>query len=216
MENITNELLEFIGMYIGDGSIYKSNNSFIFELRGNLDEKEFYEKYVTNLLLKIYQGKYKIGYRSGGKRGCFGIRITNQAFIKKILSLGFFAGRKSHTIKIPEKMLELSIEQQKYLVRGLVSTDGSAYLAKINKSEVKNYPMIEYSSVSKELVLQVQNILKKLKIKSYFWTYNSKKDSPQHYIRVCGIKECEKFFRIIGLSNYKHKNALKSIINKNI
>lgn len=39
---------------MGDGSIYKSDNSFIFELRGNLDEKEFYEKYVTNLLLKIY------------------------------------------------------------------------------------------------------------------------------------------------------------------
>lgn len=74
------EFLEIIGPYIGDGTIYKNKNSYVFELRGNLDEKEFYETYIKPLFEK-YLKTFSIGFRSGGKNGCYGIRTCNQKFI---------------------------------------------------------------------------------------------------------------------------------------
>ena len=42
MPHLNSKIAELIGMHIGDGTLYKSNNSLIWELRGGLNEKEYY------------------------------------------------------------------------------------------------------------------------------------------------------------------------------
>ena len=41
MLKINSKIAELIGMHIGDGTLYKTNRSLVWELRGALNEKEY-------------------------------------------------------------------------------------------------------------------------------------------------------------------------------
>jgi intein/homing endonuclease len=210
------EFLEIIGLYIGDGTIYKNKNSYVFELRGNIDEKDFYETYIKHLFEK-YLKAFSIVFRSGGKNGCYGIRTCNQEFILNILKLGFESGSKTSKIKLSKSLMDLSIYDKKYLIRGLFAADGTAYKVKINSQTEKNYPLIEYSTKSNALIKQISKMLLTLKIRHYTWTYNNKRYGPQYHLRISGIKECTNFQETIGLINPKQLSRIRHLLhNSNI
>lgn len=50
---ITPKLAELAGLHAGDGSMYLTTRGIVWELRGSLEEKEFYDKYVK-FFLKIF------------------------------------------------------------------------------------------------------------------------------------------------------------------
>ena len=70
---------ELIGMHIGDGTLYKTNsNSLVWEIRGGLDEKEYYNKFVKSLLFRIFSIKINPKIRSGGAKGSYGIQTSKK------------------------------------------------------------------------------------------------------------------------------------------
>jgi len=45
---------ELLDMHAGDGTLYKtSTNSLVWEIRGGLDEQEYYDTFVKNLINKF-------------------------------------------------------------------------------------------------------------------------------------------------------------------
>lgn len=202
---------ELLGMHAGDGTLYKTNSGgIVWELRGNLDEKEFYDTHISSLLQKLNM-TFSTGIRSGGKNGCYGIRSTNKKLIKYLLNAGFPIGKKSTTVSIPEHILKGKLINKNAFLRGLFSADGTAYMISTNKSIIAKYPIIELSSASKQLRDESKNIINDNHIRSYTWTYNSKKDkNPIYFIRICGKKQCNAFQEKIGLINPKHFHRLYS------
>ena len=70
----TLKIAELLGAHTGDGTLYKTKNSFVWELRGGLDEKEYYNENIKNLLKSIFKIEFLPKFRSGGKNGCYGIQ----------------------------------------------------------------------------------------------------------------------------------------------
>jgi len=203
------DLAELLGMHAGDGTIYRTKYGLVWELRGGLDEKEFYDSYVIPLLRRVYNFPFIAKKRSGGKNGCYGTRCCKKEFIQLLLNKGFPVGKKTKTVKIPKKILSGKKEWKTSFLRGLLATDGTAYLAKINRSEIPNYPIIELNSVSKKLIEQVKDLLLELNVKSYTWTYKHKqRGDVSHHLRCSGIEKCQNISKIIGLANYKHRRKM--------
>ncbi len=54
-------LAEETGIHIGDGSMGKYKYSFLYSLAGHpIDDKEYYEGFVTPLMKKVYDAEIKL------------------------------------------------------------------------------------------------------------------------------------------------------------
>jgi len=207
---LTEDISELLGFHAGDGSLYKTAHGLVWELRGGNDEKEFYDKYIISLLKKITNINFKAHHRSGGKNGCYGLRSCKKEFIKIFLNFGFNIGNKTKTVTIPDLVMAGSKTMKSAFLRGLIATDGTAYLAKINNADKNNYPIIEFCSTSEKLRNQTNEILHEFGLNSYIWTYKSKKGySDAFYLRLSGKNKCVKFKERIGLVNFKHESRLQ-------
>ena len=84
---------------------YMLHSSLVWELRGDIKEKEYYEKVVAPLLYQIFKFKVNPKFQRG-KNGCFGIQTTNKDITSFLLKYGFKPGRKSGTVKVPDIVFE--------------------------------------------------------------------------------------------------------------
>lgn len=78
MTKIGVKIAELIGMHIGDGTLYRTSRGLVWELRGNLNEKEYYDNNVTSLLLSIFKEEFKAKFRTGGKNGCIKLNLKTR------------------------------------------------------------------------------------------------------------------------------------------
>lgn len=194
---------ELLGLHAGDGTIYKTARSHVWELRGNNDEKEFYDTYIIPLLRKIYDYPFIGKHRSGGANGCYGVRCCQKAFIQLFFQAGIPSGRKTNKVSIPAMIIRGNDKQKKAFLRGIFAADGTAYMTKTN------YPVIEVASASKSLRDQISSLLLHFSIKHYHWTYTTKKKGgPSYCLRIFGERRCALFMQTIGLSNPKHKQRI--------
>jgi len=53
--NLNVKTAELIGMHTGDGTLYKTGWGLVWELRGGLNEKEYYSKHVKKLMESIFK-----------------------------------------------------------------------------------------------------------------------------------------------------------------
>ena len=75
---------ELIGMHVGDGTLYKTNtNSIVWELRGSINEKQYYE-YVSKLILELLDIETKPKYRGSNS---YGIQTTNKVITNFLLRM---------------------------------------------------------------------------------------------------------------------------------
>src|SRR3989304_5745266 len=89
---------ELIGMHIGDGTLYLSGKTLVWELRGSIYEKEFYD-YVRNLLKDLLNVEVKPKYRG---LNSYGIQTTNKIITRFFIDKGFKPGSKVYTVRIPD------------------------------------------------------------------------------------------------------------------
>ena len=50
---------ELIGLHIGDGTLYNTKYSIVWELRGSLNEKSFYNNHIKDLIKSIFTAVIK-------------------------------------------------------------------------------------------------------------------------------------------------------------
>lgn len=206
-KNLNQHTSELIGMHVGDGTLYKTKWSIVWELRGGLNEKDYYNFHVNRLLKYIFKTQFHPKYRSGGKNGCYGVQTSKKLLISFFLDAGFKPGSKSHTVRIPE-YIKNSKKSIKYaFIRGLFDTDGCIRFQRINNQTKHTYPRIEFSSVSIDLREDLFFLLKELGFRIHKW---GRKD---YKIAINGINQSKKFFNEVSPANKKHLKRYKFFEN---
>ena len=194
------QIAELIGMHVGDGTLYKTSWSNVWELRGSLEEKEYYHNRVKPLLKSIFNIEFAPKFRSGGKNGCFGIQTSRKEVTSFFTELGFKPGSKTHTVRVPGYIKDANAKIKLAFLRGLFDTDGCIRFDRINKQELHSYPRVEFGFASKNLRDDLLTLTKGLSYRSFVW------DSRCFKLAIGGREHVKNWFNEVSPNNKKHLN----------
>lgn len=200
MDKISSEEAELIGMHVGDGTLYKSGKSVVWELRGDLKEKDYYKVHVSKILKSIFNKDFIPKFRCGGKNGCFGFQTCDKQLTTFFLSHAFEAKSKVKTVRVPDCVNNSTNKVKFSIVRGYFDTDGCLRFDR-NKGKRHTYPKIEFSSASEYLIKDLSNMLRDLGFINYVWS-----DRGSLKLCVSGKKMLEKWHKRIKPKNPKYLN----------
>jgi len=199
---LNEDIAEFLGLHVGDGTFYKTNTGLVWEGRGDLNEKDYYIDNVSPLMERIFGLEFVSKFRSGGKNGVWGIQTSKRVVTDFLFYYGFNPGKKAKTVKIPDKIFKANRSIKKAFLRGLFDTDGCLRFDKPRNKTKHTYPKIEIGVASKSLRDDTFCLLNELGFKSYIW-----KDGDDAFkLCLAGEMKLEKWIREIGFNNLKHEN----------
>ncbi len=199
-EYMKNQEAELIGIHTGDGTLYKTSRSLVWEVRGSLNEKEYYNINIVQLLRKIFKIELNPKYRSGGANGCYCVQTTKKEIIYFFIKNGFNPGSKTLTGRIPEVINKTSDTCKLAFLRGLFDTDGCIRFDRINNQKKHAYPRLEFCFASKLLRDDLASLVSSLGFRCYTW---GKRDFK---LCISGEKQAKKWFSEVKPANKKHLN----------
>ena len=171
---LTPEFAELIGAHVGDGTLYTTNSkSIVWELRGDVLEKDYYIENICILIEKVFGIYVKSKLRNCGKSNTWGVQTSNKEIINSFLEYGFVPGTKVYTVSVPDYIFDSNIELKRSFVRGLFDTDGCLNFFGINGSSLKTYPRIVFKFASKNLIITLKQLLEEIGFDSYSWDYKN-------------------------------------------
>ena len=197
------DVCELIGVIIGDGSIiYNSKNrTYRLEIAGNATEDPRYFSMLSKTIFKLSKKEPKIRFRQHKKGKGITLYSDNKKFVEFLINefkLPF--GKKTFTIRIPNQFL--TWKYSKHVIRGIFEADGSIYFSRSKpKSNYPTYPRIEIVTSSKNLSVQLVEILRKKSFKVQTINSDSRKTIK---IYISGEKMLEKWIKEIGFSSPKN------------
>ena len=197
------ETAEFIGIFIGDGSlnIRECKHSYEFKFTGNpLDEVPYYchvSKLASNILSRSIKTKVLDCGRSVGLYFC------SKRFAGYLATLGISGGPKAERITMPTAIMENKLWAIACL-RGIFDTDGCFTLKKNGK-----YPVITFGMKNRALFLQMGGVLRQIGIRYCvcfdvpYFDPRSGKVYTKHYLSINGKENVAKWFDLVGTNNPK-------------
>ena len=138
---ISEEICELAGAFIGDGFFNCYNNkNYQMEFTGDkLLDLEYHREVISNILKKYFPNA-KVHIYVVELKGYLRTRIYSKevfCFLRDFLE--FIPGKKCHSIKIPNKIINSPLKYLYATIRGIFDTDGGVYFDKRNMYS-KNYP----------------------------------------------------------------------------
>ena len=150
---------EIVGVSFGDGSLTKrKDNKLRFQMRGNIEEREYYDKHIKPLFDNSLGTMHIANY--SGKKPYYGISSDSQEICKRLNLLGIPIGPKKE-LSIPQWIKQ----EQGYLrnfLRGIVDTDGSVFCGRDYNYPRKRHGKLRMSIGSTSSIL-ISDIGKSLK-----------------------------------------------------
>lgn len=199
---------ELIGMHVGDGTLYLSGKTLVWEMRGSTHEQGYYE-YVSKILKDLFEVEVKPKFRGINS---YGVQTCNKKITKFFIDNGFSPGSKVYTVSVPDYIKCANNKLKQAFVRGLFDTDGCVWFHK-NRTPYAYYPHIEFNFASEYLVESLSALLTDLGFRLHKWKVIRKEIS--YKICMSGFANLEKWFRDISPSNSKHINRMKNgLLNK--
>lgn len=206
---ITKELAEIVGIYIGDGYIYRKNRKYQIGFVGNpITDKEMFDN-LKVLILKEWNKETKIKFRERGLRLVFNSKEICESLIG---GLGLAHGKgKCEKVFIPENILD-DWNLAKYALRGIIDSDGSVFVSK--KPGIEKYPTIEITTTSLILAEQLRNILLEqgFRVANIRKSFSKLSKLPAYRVPLHGKRNIEMWLNKIGFSNKYKENRAKSYI----
>lgn len=202
---ITPEMAELVGIYIGDGHIYRKGNKFQIGFTGNpRTDTELFER-LKELIKKEWKKDVKFKIRADGLRMIFRSKEISDFLIKR-LGLPYGKGKCERVI-IPKEIFD-NWDLSKHAIRGIMDTDGTVFISK--KPRIEKYPTMEITTTSFNLAKQLRDIL----ITQTFRVGNIRKSTsklsklPAYRVALYGKENVRKWLKEIGFSNkYKLERA---------
>lgn len=209
---LTPEICEFIGAFIGDGCFnHYKNNVYHIEFAG--DKRYDMPYYKENIIPTIQSISSLIKphiYIPPKKENAMRIVFYSRTlfyFLKDFA--GFVPGKKTFTVYIPDKIINAGEKFINSTIRGVFDTDGGVFLDK-RKNYKTPYPRIFLQTVSKPLYDQVHFYLSK-----EFNLYTRFNEKRQIYIiEIYGIQQLRKWTSLIGFSNKRHLDKVASMAQR--
>ena len=209
--NITPGMAEIVGIYIGDGHIYREGNKFQIGFTGSpRTDRELFEK-LQELIFKEWNKEAKIKFRERALRMVFRSKEISNFLIRE-LGLPYGEG-KCEKVEIPKVILK-DWNLARHTIRGIMDTDGTIFVSK--KPRVKKYPTMEITTTSPVLAEQLREILLEQGFRvgniRRFKSKLSKRMS--HRVPLYGKENVRKWINKIGFSNkYKRDRAIDYLKN---
>ncbi|MFH1630598.1 MAG: LAGLIDADG family homing endonuclease [Candidatus Aenigmatarchaeota archaeon] len=121
---IDEELSYLLGVFAGDGSLYKSGHSFRVEFSDGTSvtsELKYSLCFMRNIR-RIIVRNFKSNPRIRRIDNKFIVRFRNKLFVDWLMSFGFSPGNKSTTVNIPDVLVNDNYE--KHFWMGVMDSDG--------------------------------------------------------------------------------------------
>ncbi|MBL7130586.1 MAG: hypothetical protein ISS45_04160, partial [Candidatus Omnitrophica bacterium] len=189
-EELTSELAELIGLYIGDGSNHRDGIRFCVG-----DEDNDLLKRIKSISFKVF-GK-RVVISKGGRKGSCEMSLLSVKIKKWFEEMGIIKS-SSKDANVPKFIFEAEEKEVCAFLRGLFSADGC----------VKISGHITLSTSSVNLARQIQQIMLYLGIPTHKRYYAST-DSFQ--ISVCSKSGFINFKEKIGFLNQRKQSRLESV-----
>lgn len=188
---------EFLGAFSGDGSFFfdRKIGHYTISIHLNSSDDKNYGFYLKDLIEKNFNKKVRIYFKP--KKELLLVFYSREIFrlIDNYLNI---KGNKTLNISIKKPLRYLSDEFLTYFVRGLMDTDGS-----MNKDS-----QILLCLISKKMILQVSEILKKVGIDNKIRQRKVRPNEHTLYELKILKKNAMKYLDRVGFSNkHKEKNA---------
>jgi len=186
---LTNRFLEFMGLWVGDGSYDNCNKNRVILTTKNREIEEIVRG-IGN----------EFGITVSLMNDCCSYSLNSRILYKLMKDVLGFDGY-SDTKTIPNFIFNLSNEQLGFFLRELFSADGC----------VKPHE-ISYSSQSRKLLKDVQTLLLRFGIVSNIFSYKRKDRCIE--MSISGFADKIVFYKKIGFIQFEKMEALESIIKK--
>jgi len=200
-----------LGVLVGDGNVsflHKRRTCGVIEL--NTTDKDFAT--IFYYAVRKWTGKAPKFYRSfrrvfGRYYSYYDVRLNDTSLVRFLLRIG-----KYHTRDwiIPE----IVRESPSAFLKGFFDSEGDVTL--YLKHSSYRYPCVRASSVNKEGILQIQQLLQNLKITSSLFEEHLKR--PKGYtfyrIRIKGVKPILRFCEKVGFLLPSKINKLHNLMNQ--
>ena len=199
------ELCEFVGMFIGDGFTRQYHNHYLTQFTGDARYETEYFRYV---LAPIAQRLFNISPHFKTFEN-----TLRMSFYSKSLFFLFTErfqmplGKKSLTVKIPEEIIGGRQDLLTGVLRGIADAEGTVYF---DLRSIYNmpYPRIQICTTSQSLARQIAEMLRRMKYKIYV-REDTRAEHIGFYIEIYGLAQLQKWLREIGFSNKKHLDKIR-------
>ena len=206
---VTPELAELFGAYIGEGSISakKGSNGFQMSIAVGKDTKEWLN-YLVNLFEQVFNYRPKLKQYS---ESC-SIRIWDRKICQFFIDAGFPVGKKAPIVRVPKAIMEISdLHNYKAFLRGYFDGEGCLHFSRSYgryiefKKTHHHYPRLLLSSASKYLIVgDIAYMLKYTSLRPVFREIVHEGKLDEYNITISGAVQLELWMREIGSSNPVH------------
>ena len=198
LPGFSTELAEFFGIMIGDGGI---NNPWQANITVNFITDNEYSKYIHDLCNRLFGIKPVLRKRK--TTNALVISLTSMSLVDFLVQNGLQRGNKlKNGLKIPNWILSRP-SYRKVCVRGLVDTDGCIFIHTHRvKGKVYKNIGLTFTSLSKELLFQVIEILEEFGIASHI-------NSDGKAIYIYQADSVLKYLKIFSTSNDRIRSVYK-------
>ena len=190
---LTSALSEEIGIHVGDG--FLSSKRYDYRLKGNKNERAYYDNYIKPLYKKLYN--IEINLRN--YENTYGFELSSKAiwtFKARILNL--VTGVKDNA-GVPSVIKVNNLKILTAFIRGVFDTDG--YITfKSRYGFKKYYPCISIAMLSQKAIDDIAEILDMLGFKPYKY----KDKHGYSHIDLNGYERLERYYALVGWNNKKH------------
>lgn len=199
---IDEEFAEFIGIFMGDGSVCKPPGTSVYVLSMVFDKRD---RDTANKVEKKMEKMFgrKIGTRlTGTKRGCLELRVASKYFGELFTSLELIERRNrgiKRKVHVPSYILNSPKSVVAAFLRGLFDADGFiAY----------PYPRVGFFSKYKQFIKDIQLLLLGFGITSRYSEREASLNEYRYVARELALRKAEtrRFMRKIGFIS-KRKNS---------
>ncbi|MEK6912343.1 MAG: LAGLIDADG family homing endonuclease [Nanoarchaeota archaeon] len=186
LPKISEELAEFIGIYLGDGTMTTNQIRIVGDARYDV----FYFEYISKMVYHLFGLKTSLIKHKD--TNTFLVVVYSKALCEFMnQNFNLKPGDKIRNQSgIPQKIFR-NINFAKACLRGLIDTDGSVSRRGRNGSQF----CIQFTSHNKKLLGQVKKINKRLKIFTFGDETGTGTNKWENIV---------KYFQIVGSSNPKH------------
>lgn len=207
---VTPELAELFGAYVGDGTMSnRDGKGALLSIAASREEEEWLN-HVANLFEQIFNYHPKVLWNSN----VYKIQIGVDEICEFFKESGFPAGEKGLTVRAPKVVIETSDKMIKSFLKGYFDADGCLCFERnplgrytLFKKTHHYYPRILLTSISKNLIVtDIKQILDTIGLR-----YNTreilprKKNEHKSYVAtVAGTTQIKAWMKEVGSFNPVH------------
>ena len=196
---LNSKLAEFVGIMLGDGNIYISKKSHVYQIKitsHSITDKIYLKEFVKPLVEKLFGLKAPIYPEKGKKANS--LRLTSKKLVSFLLLIGLKEGDKiKNKVIIPRWILKKDKFTQA-CIRGLFDTDGTVFFHN-KRSHRKSIGFKNYN----------QKLLRQVRVNVLRFGLHPTQITNKNVFYLSRQSEIKLFIKRIGFSNCKHLSKCK-------